>query len=62
MNTDEKDGHRLDEENLPEGFEADIATEKSKYSGKLKLTLKNDVLTIKGKIRLFEITEIPDDE
>lgn len=47
-----------DEKNaVPDGFEADKSEEKSKYSGKLKLGLKNDVLTLKGKIRLLEISE-----
>lgn len=67
VNADEKNEDRLvedgvSEENLPEGFLKDKSDEKSKYSGRLKLTLKNDVLLIKGKLKLAEITEIPNEE
>lgn len=62
MNADEKNENEVPEENLPEGFLADNSEEKTKYSGKLKLGLKNEVLTIKGKIRLLEITEVEENQ
>lgn len=58
--TDENESPQIqedDENALPEGFLADKSDEKSRYFGKFKVSLKNDVLTLKGKIKLLEISE-----
>lgn len=42
---------------LDESFKPDKTEKEPKYIGKLKVSLKKDILTIKGKIKLIEIVE-----